>query len=228
MLQGESPAIILTGNLHQEERETIHRVIKSLTHQTSGWVSSLEIAEAVDALPWTAKVSVRRLLNNDIHVEVEVKTIMARVSDDTGITDVGEVIQTGRQTPSHLPTVQGQDLTGSVHRDAPSLKRIRGVLARYGENATVFDKTRQGWVVSMMSGSQVLLGERELEDRLERFLVAFRAFQAANPGINVVADARYNHGVAIKERLIAKENLDSEKETSSSSIALTHETDKED
>lgn len=192
-----SPSIVVHGELTDDEKHTIVELVSGVVKQSGRWVSSVSIVDSLLELPWTREVSISRSLDNTINVTVEVKNIMARVDSETALTEHGEVIQTVREPPSYLPTVQGYPHQ-QTSTDVATLKKVRARFALAGENVTLLKLTDEGWQIALDSGHTILLGDSDLVARAGRFLRVFRELDTSDPDNVVDADARYNHGVAIR------------------------------
>ena len=191
------PSIVVHGDLTDDEKIAVVESVSSVVAQSGRWVSSLGIAETLLELPWVRDASITRSLDNRINVNVEVKNIMARVDSETALTDHGEVIHTMREPPSYLPTVHGYPRQQSS-TDVATLKKVRAKFALAGEKVSLFDLTDDGWHVTLDTGHMVLLGDSDLVARAGRFLRVYRELDTSQPNTVVDADARYNHGVAIR------------------------------
>ena len=191
------PSIVVNGKLTDSEKLAVAETVSREVNRSGRWVSSLGLTESLLELPWIRDVSIARSLDNRINVNVEVKSIMARVDADTALTEHGEVIQTMREPPSYLPTVQGfphkQNST-----DVETLKKVRAKFALAGEWVSLFELTDEGWHITFDTGHSVLLGDRDLVARAGRFLRIYRDLDTSNENTIIVADARYNHGVAVR------------------------------
>ena len=192
-----APSIVVHGELNDEEQNAIVEVVSTAINRYGRWVSSVGMAEALLELPWMHDVSITRSLDNKININVEMKNIMARVDSETALTEHGEVIQTLREPPSYLPTVQGYSRPDSLIY-VETLKKVRAKFALAGEKISLFQLTDEGWQISLIEGHTILLGDTDLIARAGRFLVVYRELDTSNPDIFVAADARYNHGVAVR------------------------------
>lgn len=191
------PSIVVHGELTVDENLAIVELVSDAVKQSGRWVSSVGMADTLLKLPWTREVSITRSLDNKINVHVDVKNILARVDSETALTEQGEVIQTMREPPSYLPTVQGYSHRQSS-TDVATLKKVRARFALAGEKVSHFKLTDEGWQISLDTGHTILLGDSDLVARAGRFLRVFRKLDTSDPEKVVAADARYNHGVAVR------------------------------
>ena len=191
------PSIVVHGELTDNEILAVAEKVSVEVNRAGRWVSSLGLTESLLELPWIRDVSIARSLDNRINVNVEVKNLMARVDAGTALTEHGEVIQTMREPPSYLPTVQGYPQNQNS-TDVETLKKVRARFALAGELVSLFELTDEGWHITLDTGHTVLLGDRDLVARAGRFLRTFRELDTSNENTIVVVDARYNHGVAVR------------------------------
>ena len=199
------PSIVVHGQLTDNEKLAVAETVRSEVKKSGRWVSSFGLTESLLELPWIRDVSIARSLDNRINVNVEVKNIMARVDADTALTEHGEVIQTMREPPSYLPTVQGYPREQSS-TDVEILKKVRAKFALAGEWVSLFELTDEGWHITLDTGHTVLLGDRDLLARAGRFLRIHRELDTSNENTIIVADARYNHGVAVRTEARKKDS----------------------
>ncbi|MCY3540966.1 MAG: cell division protein FtsQ/DivIB [Gammaproteobacteria bacterium] len=191
------PSIVVHGELTDDEKLAVVETVSSAVERSGRWVSSLGLAESLLELSWIRDVSIARSLDNRINVNVDVKNFMARVDSETALTEHGEVIQTVREPPSYLPTVQGYPLKQSS-TDVATLKKVRARFALAGEKVSLFELTDEGWHITLETGHTVLLGDSDLVARAGRFLRIHRELDLLDEDTIIVADARYNHGVAVR------------------------------
>ncbi|MYD45438.1 MAG: hypothetical protein F4W92_03720 [Gammaproteobacteria bacterium] len=191
------PSIVVNGQLTDDEKLAVAESVSNAVEQSGRWVSAIGLAESLLEIPWIRDVSIARSLDNRINVNVEVKNIMARVDSETALTEHGEVIQTVREPPSYLPTVQGYALQQNS-TDVATLKKVRARFALAGEKVSLFELTDEGWHITLDTGHMVLLGDGDLVARAGRFLRIHRELDSSNEDEIIIADARYNHGVAVR------------------------------
>ena len=193
--------VVVHGVIEAERQQDIEALFEQTATSGGPLVSALDIVDEVHELPWTKDVKVWRTLANVLHIEVGVKRAMARLDEGTVLTTVGDIIRQSSADEMKLPTLVGYDSDERVKTDAQTLTRIRIMLEDAGFRVAEFEHTIKGWNVELGTGDSVLLGRDELEHRLARFLTVYSKITKFQPNTIVVADARYEHGVAVKQEM---------------------------
>lgn len=191
--------VVVHGVMEAERQQDIEALIQESSHPGSLLVSALDVAEAIQDLPWTRDVKVWRTVANVLHIEIGAKRAMARLDEGKVLTVVGDVISQSSTGEKKLPTLKGLENDEQAKTDAQVLDLIRTRLAKSGIAVSEFEHTIKGWNVVLVNGDSVLLGRDELEHRLERFLTVYTNLTELSSNTMVKADARYEHGVAIKQ-----------------------------
>lgn len=188
--------VVVHGVMEGERQQDIESLIKESSHSGGLLISALE---AIQNLPWTRDVKVWRTVANVLHIEIGAKQAMARLDEGTVLTTVGDVISQSSTGENKLPTLKGLENDEQAKTDAQILDLIRTRLAESGIAVSEFEHTIKGWNVVLVNGDSVLLGRDELEHRLDRFLTVYTKLTKLQSDTTVKADARYEHGVAIKQ-----------------------------
>lgn len=191
--------VVVHGVIEEERQRDIESLIEQSSNSGSLLISALEVAESVQELPWTKDVKVWRTVANVLHIEVGAKQAMARLDEGTVLTVVGDVISQSSTGENKLPTLTGLENDEQAKTDAQILDLIRTRLAESGIAVSEFEHTIKGWNVVLVNGDSVLLGRDELEHRLDRFLTVYTKITKLKSNTIVKADARYEHGVAVKQ-----------------------------
>lgn len=190
--------VVVHGVMEVERQQDIKSLINESSHSGGLLISALEVAEAIQNLPWTRDVKVWRTVANVLHIEVGAKQAMARLDERTVLTAVGDVISQSSTGENELPTLKGLENDEQAKTDAQILDLIRTRFADSGIAVSEFEHTIKGWNVVLVNGDSVLLGRDELEHRLDRFMTVYAELTKSQSNTTVTADARYEHGVAIK------------------------------
>lgn len=197
----------IDGALHHTRRELLQ---ETLARELRGSFFSLDldaVREAVESLPWITRASVRRVWPGTLVVHIEEREALARWGDDALVSPLGEVF---KPEPGTVP--EGLAGLSGPPRSAPE------VVARYGwmrrrleaqgrEIERLRLNGRHAWSVQLRSGLWLHLGNRELEQRLERFLRHFPP-AAEHAGVTRV-DLRYANGFAVHPRPAGAEEQES-------------------
>ena len=220
---GGALAVELEGELTQNERIFLEDVIEKVVSESGDWVSSWDIAQAVDDVSWTESVEVMRTITNNLRVKVARKNIVAMLNENELLTDSGEIISIPDEPSSNLPLVRVSQNEKAMEDVVPIFNRIREKLTQYDESISVLNETSEGWKITLNSGARVVLGNQDYEARMDRFLAVYREMDEADLSL-IDADARYDFGVAVGQRSssqIAK--FDTDAEVAQEPVVLTYE-----
>jgi cell division protein FtsQ len=188
----------IDGDLRHTRRELLQR---TLAGGLRGSFFSLDldaVREAVESLPWITRASVRRVWPGTLVVHVEEREALARWGDDALVSPLGEVFKPDPGTvPNGLAGLSGPPQ--SVPEVVERYTWMRRRLAQRGlDIARLQLSGRHAWSVQLGSGLWLYLGNRDLERRLERFLLHFRRLDE-HAGLAQV-DLRYTNGFAVRPR----------------------------
>ncbi|TVQ86124.1 MAG: FtsQ-type POTRA domain-containing protein [Chromatiaceae bacterium] len=157
----------------------------------------MTLQQAVEALPWVDRASVRRLWPDRIEVQVSEHEAVARWGENGLVTAAGVVFRPrdGRLPPG-LALLEGAD-------DSLAPKVVTRFFdwgARLTSVGLVIDGIRRDargdWTIQLLGGIEVLLGTGALETRLQRLLAAYPQVEAAGKPARI--DLRYSNGFAVR------------------------------
>lgn len=158
------------------------------------------VQQALEALPWVERCSVRRVWPDRIEVAVTEQTAMARWSAGGLVNPAGERFAAeASEWPRPLPELGGPDETNSLV--AGQYRRFRQILEPVGLSiAGVAMDARRAWRVRLEDGIEILLGRSDQEHRLERFAHIYPKALASRAGAIARVDLRYTNGFAVAWR----------------------------
>ncbi|MBS0589310.1 MAG: cell division protein FtsQ/DivIB [Proteobacteria bacterium] len=157
------------------------------------------VRAAVATLPWVERVEVRKRWPDTIEMRVLEQQPFARWGDKRLVGRSGTLFDApGTEAIQGLPQLSGPDaqLAAVVEFYQKTLNTLSGSgLALAG----VALSARGSWTLSLVDGSEILLGQRDIDAHLQRFLDVFPRL-AAGRGTNAFAraDLRYANGFAIR------------------------------
>ena len=163
-----------------------------------------DVRAAVASLPWVERVEVRKLWPDTIEMRVLEQQPFARWGDKRLVGRNGQLFDApGAEAIQGLPQLSGPDaqLATVVDFYQKTLNTLSGSgLALTG----VALSTRGSWTLSLVDGSEIVLGQRDIDEHLQRFLDVFPRL-AAGRGTNAFAraDLRYANGFAIRWLAVA-------------------------
>ncbi len=163
-----------------------------------------DVRAAVSALPWVERVEVRKRWPDTIEMRVLEQQPFARWGGKRLVGRSGQLFDApGTETIQGLPQLSGPDaaLADVVDFYQKTLNTLSGTgLALSGVSLSA----RGSWTISLVDGSEILLGQRNIDEHLKRFLDVFPRL-AAGRGTNAFAraDLRYANGFAIRWLAVA-------------------------
>jgi cell division protein FtsQ len=158
-----------------------------------------DLRASVAALPWVEHVEVRKRWPDTIEMRVLEQQPFARWGNKRLVGRSGQLFEApGTETIQGLPQLSGPDaaLADVIDFYQKTLTTLSGSgLALAGVSLS----PRGSWTISLVDGSEILLGQRDVDDNLKRFLDVFPRL-AAGRGTNAFArvDLRYANGFAIR------------------------------
>ena len=193
----------VVGDLHHVSSEVLRGVL--LPVATGGFlrVDLMAVRRAAVTLPWVEDAQVRRLWPDTLRVTVIEQIPVARwlvVGGGGGgglLNDRGEIFTPDPSTyPEGLPTLEGVE--GSAIDMLGHLRRLDHDLARIQLSVTGLTvDNRRAWVITLNNGMRLLLGTKDLENRLARFIQVYPSALASQAGRIVRVDLRYSNGFAV-------------------------------
>ncbi len=172
------------------------------------------VERAVLAMDWVYKATVRRVWPDSIHVQVREQHPVARWGRGNWLNTDGEVIT----------LTAASDLKDLVHLDGPP-QVSREILDRYRSwQAFLADSDlkikgakltqRHAWILTLLPAAtamsvssaseapefEVLLGNRHVDSRLQRFIHSYQTSLYAQVDALVRVDLRYPNGLAVSRR----------------------------
>ena len=190
----------------QVEAEFNHVGAEQIRAATNGYLGTgffaiklEDVRAAVAALPWVEHVEVRKRWPDTIEMRVLEQQPFARWGNKRLVGRSGQLFDApGTEAIQGLPQLSGPDaaLTDVVDFYQKTLTTLSGSgLALTGVSLSA----RGSWTISLVDGSEILLGQRDIDDHLKRFLDVFPRL-AAGRGTNAFAraDLRYANGFAIR------------------------------
>ena len=156
-----------------------------------------DVRAAVAHLPWIASVEARKRWPDTLILQVRERKPFARWGGGRLIDHDGELFSVpGGDALQGLPQLEGPDdsrthvvefYTGLVHQFSGSGLILSGVSL----------SPRGSWTLTLANGAQILLGHKQTDARLARFLAVLPQLTAAHPGGFQHADLRYSNGFAV-------------------------------
>lgn len=153
--------------------------------------------ERLSALAWVDTAHIRRRWPDTLRVSIAEQVAAARWGE-AGLLNVrGELfMEAARHVPAELPHLSGPD--GAQVQVAERYLRLREQLAALGMQVTAVEMDARGaWRLELSNGIEVRLGRRDVDERIERFLLAAGGVLVGRlPEISYL-DMRYSNGFSV-------------------------------
>lgn len=160
------------------------------------------LERAVTALPWVARVQIRREWPLALRVRVEEQVAVARWGVDGLLNAQGQVFEPPHLDPDlvrRLPVLYGPlGQSGRVLRAWRSLSRAMRPMGL--EPVALYLDERRSWRTWLKDRTEVVLGRGSFDRRLQRLLWAWPRALAAQQGRIERLDLRYTNGLAVRWR----------------------------
>lgn len=211
-LTGTEPVIVLHGDVTGEQETILRSRIESLIAESEGEMASSEIETKIESIGWIDDAEVWKTLTNRLHVDIVGQTVENSTTQSVAV----------EANSNFKDSVASTDIVPTVNDS--TLKSIGSRVLEHGDVLENAVRTSEGLKVVLESGTRVLLGTRDLEERMDRFLAVYRELEGQTDFSRLVADARYDQGVAV---FVMDEDDDSsfsnDDEIASDPLVITHE-----
>jgi len=152
------------------------------------------------SLPWIQDASIRRQWPSTIQIRVVEKQPVAYWSDDSLLSDRGELFEPANiNREMQLPVIKGPE--GLQHKVWEFLLVLHTELSGLGLDVEklVLDE-RRSWSMLLSNGVEVQLGRNDTQKRMQRFIKVFSMQNAPNIDDIEYIDLRYPNGFAMRGR----------------------------
>jgi cell division protein FtsQ len=191
-------SVQVEGMFEQVDPHNVKRVAASFSEYGFLGVDVETVKLAIETLPWVKQASVRRVWPDTLYISLEEQAAVARWSDRGLVSPGGELFfPQDSATFSHLPELLGPASNGAVV--LAKYRQLNEMLAVHELSIKRLEQDeRRAWVVTLSSGVKLLLGRKESEVRLTRFIEVYpKVLKAWEQKIDEV-DLRYPNGFAVR------------------------------
>lgn len=191
------------GEFRYLAREDLYKAIGSLASGGFFNVDVRAVKQAVEAMAWIDRASVRRIWPDTLRIEIVEQTPLAQWGKSKVVNARGELFHPPTKgLPIELPFFVGPEGTEEI------------VAKRYQQLSVMFVKAgldiagltlsdRRAWQVMTKNGLQIVLGRATGDEQLRRFTSAY-AEVIANKVQNIRSiDLRYTNGFAVRWKTLA-------------------------
>ena len=170
------------------------------------------ITESMRQLAWLETVTVRRVWPDTLQLEITERRAIAYWNKSGLLTVDGTVFSPAAESyPSGLPYLSGP--TGTEKNVLKNYITLNADLQRLNLNINELklDK-RRAWTVRLEDGTELDLGRKKINDRMQRFISVYRDYIVTRKNEIDVVDLRYTNGFAVRwkknfKKLAAKAQL---------------------
>ena len=176
---------------HNQMQQIVARELKG-----NFFTMDLEQARAAfQKLPWVRTANVRRQWPDRLQVELEEQVAVARWRDTALVNSYAEVFQAASNET--LPIFVGPDGTApEVYRQYQSFGSALGAVGKHAREIVLSD--RGAWRLTLDNGEVLELGREQMDERLQRFVVAYPRTLAQLPAMRLRIDLRYPNGFTVR------------------------------
>jgi len=190
--------ILISGSFQRVSPGDIERAVKDKA-RSAGLVSvNLDaVRSAVAALPWVDTVNVQRAWPHALSVTVVEQVAAARWGESGLLNTRGELFASeATHIPPELARLSGPPGTQGVV--AARYLAAQGRLVEAGLHLTALRLDERGaWELDLADGITVRLGNRQIDERFERFMLTAIKLITQRADDIAYVDMRYSNGFAI-------------------------------
>lgn len=192
--------IVVSGKLQRIQTEAVRELVQPAL--VGGFLSADldQIRRQLQTLPWIYTVSVRRRWPNALEIEVVEQLPIARWGEGGFINHEGEVFQSNREGGSEaLPRLEGPP--GSARELIVSYQQLSELLQPLELELRELTLDERGQLsVLLHGGIELVLGNTQLVERVQRFAAVYGAELAPRADQLQRVDLRYENGFAVTFR----------------------------
>lgn len=164
------------------------------------------IRNTLMALPWVKEVSVHRIWPDGLRVVVNEQTAVVKWNETGLLNDQGHYFAPEKDSfPNGLPVLEGPEDSQEL-----LLKRLKLLKQFYGLSVVRLRlNERRAWQFQLDSGLSVVLGRKDFESRIDRFVHVVIKNMGEKLSQAREIDMRYTNGFAVRWKQRAIENIES-------------------
>lgn len=192
--------VTIQGNIQHLRKQDVETEVVS--HLGSGFflIDLSAIRSELRELPWVKDAAVRRAWPDRLIVEVEEQIPVARWGYDSLLNAEAAVF-----SPEFIEVIEPlPQLFGPVGSSAAVLRRYLQLsvsLAAVDLGLDLLEQDKKGsWRAQLSNGLVLVLGRRDLSNRVERFKAMYQATLRQHVPVIAQIDMRYTNGLAIEWR----------------------------
>lgn len=190
--------IQIMGNVAYLDEAMLREAVTRLDLRGFFSIDIVAVKQQVEALPWVASASVRRIWPDALAITVVEQKPLARWSGGGLVNEAGQAFAPPpRSYPDGLPLFEGPAAMLPAMGEAYRL--AGGLLARAGLSIRGLRMdSRRALSLRLDKGFELMLGREHTAARLRRFIRVYDSVLAARTAEIVRVDLRYSHGMAVQ------------------------------
>ena len=206
------PATLPIKQVHIEGeflRLDTNRMQELVSDKVRGGFFNINVAairNTLMALPWVKEVSVHRIWPDGLRVVVNEQTAVVKWNETGLLNDQGHYFAPEKDSfPNGLPVLEGPEDSQEL-----LLKRLKLLKQFYGLSVVRLRlNERRAWQFQLDSGLSVVLGRKDFENRIDRFVHVVIKNMGEKLSQAREIDMRYTNGFAVRWKQRAIENIES-------------------
>ena len=186
------------GDLNRVDETKLRATVLPFAQRGFFAVQLDRIQSAVNTLPWVESAEVRKHWPDVLEVRIREHRPYAHWGADRLLSHQGKLFEAGNvmDLPKGLPLLDGPD--ARVPEVVALYNQARERLANAGGVRGVAVDRRGSWSITLVNGTDVVLGRHDADARLQRFAQLLPRLVAQHPGQQLTrADLRYTNGFAL-------------------------------
>ena len=198
--------VMVEGEFTHLTTEHVQHAVVDAVHAGFFGVDVADIRRLLQDEAWIRDATVSRIWPDGLHVTIVEQIPVAQWGDYGLLNERADVfVPIAQDLPRSLIQLNGP--LGSEQEVLERFGYIRAQLAAIGLKPVALSLSdRRAWTITVAGGQEILLGRRDLEERLARFKWGYtKGLNAAWERIGHV-DMRYTNGFAVGERGAVKRN----------------------
>lgn len=186
------------GAFQQVQPRAVKQVVATFGEQGFLGVDVEQLKQAIEALPWVKRASVRRVWPDTLFVSLEEQTAVARWGDKGLMSPSGELFFPPQTLQfERLPILHGPRSNSAVI--LAKYRKITQLMALSDLQVVRLEQDeRRAWTVTLESGVKLLLGRKQSEVRLARFVRLYPKVLWMWERVIDEVDLRYTNGFAVR------------------------------
>lgn len=197
-LDHEVVRIEVRGQLNYQNPDALQKVLNKHLGEGFFAIDLNGLKAEVEAMPWIYSASLTRRWPGALTITVKEQYPVARWNNEAYLNEYGEMF-----SPLQAVNVAGvPEFFGPMDHAKDVLKQYVGyreLLATVDENIAALSlESRGAWRLTLKNGIEIKLGRAPLDEKLNRFLRAYKQGLSSKADEIQSIDARYTNGIAVR------------------------------